>query len=230
MIYYNLSKTQLEAIADKLNYEFDSERLEIPKPLDPYDLVDHIGAKTDWIYITPTQSVLGLVAFDDMTWYAWRQPYYEKGMIPQVIFVPKGTILIDRTVVDSDERERERFIVIHECFHYLIHPKCFRISDGMGQYCKKESFNPWAKERSKMTALEIIEYQANYCAAAFLMPKTAVSKAFIGSIKMKSIPEKPLKYERWLNPHIVKLSKTFGVNFNPMKYRLQQLNLIASDK
>ncbi len=67
MIYYNLSKTQLEAIADKLNYEFDSERLEIPKPLDPYDLVDHIGAKTDWIYITPTQSVLGLVAFDDMT-------------------------------------------------------------------------------------------------------------------------------------------------------------------
>lgn len=153
MIYYNLSKTQLKAIADKLNYEFDSERLEIPKPLDPYDLVDHIGAKTDWIYITPTQSVLGLVAFDDMTWYAWQQPYYEKGMIPQVIFVPKGTILIDRTVVDSDERERERFIVIHECFHYLIHPKYFRISDGMGQYCKKESFNPWAKERSKMTAL-----------------------------------------------------------------------------
>ena len=230
MIYYNLSKTQLEERADKLNREFDPERLEIPKPFDPYDLIDHIGARTEWIYITPTQSVLGMVAFGDMYWYAWDYPYYKKGMIPQKIFVPKGTILIDRTVVDSGEEERERFIVTHECFHYLLHPRCFRKSDGMGQYCRKENFNPWGRERKQMTALEIIEYQANYCAAAFQMPRTAVRQAFVASIKMKGIPEKPLRFERWINPHISKLAKAFGVNFNPMKYRLQQLNLIDNGK
>ena len=106
-------------------------------------------------YITPTQSVLGMVAFGDMYWYAWDYPYYEKGMIPQEIFVPKGTILIDRTIVDSGEEERERFIVTHECFHYLLHPRCFRKSDGMGQYCRKESFNPWGRERKQMKSLNI---------------------------------------------------------------------------
>lgn len=230
MIYYNLSKTQLETYADKLNQEFDPERLEVPKHFDPYDLIDHIGARTDWIYITPNQAILGMVAFENMIWYEWNAPYFEKGMVPKRILVPKGTILIDRTVVDSKEEERERFIVTHECFHYLLHPRCFKNSDGMGQYCKKENFNPWSRERPKMTALEIIEYQANYCAAAFQMPRIAVSQAFVASLKMKGVPEKPLRFERWINPHISKLAKAFGVNFNPMKYRLQQLNLIDNGK
>ena len=39
MIYYKYSPTQLEQEANKLNQEFDSERLVKPKSIDVYDVV-----------------------------------------------------------------------------------------------------------------------------------------------------------------------------------------------
>lgn len=230
MIYYNYSQTQLESLADNLNMEFDAERLKIPKPIDVYDVVEYLGATPDWIYITPDQSILGATFFCDTYWYSWPEARFDKNILPIEIPIRKGTILIDRTLNEGKDRGKENHTVIHECFHYKIHERCFRREDGFQHYCKKDAFDPWGNRRRPMSALEINEYQANYCAAAFLMPKTAVENAFIKSIRMTHKPEQPLPYADWMKKYIAELAKEFSVNFNPMKYRLQQLKLIEKEQ
>ena len=50
-------------------------------------------------------------------------------MMPYNVGVEKGTILIDATLTESDNRGRENFTVMHEVFHQRMHKKCFRDED-----------------------------------------------------------------------------------------------------
>ena len=60
MKFYRYSKEQLENEADKLNFEFDKQRLSKPKDIDVYDVVDILGCTTDFLYLSPDQSILGM--------------------------------------------------------------------------------------------------------------------------------------------------------------------------
>ena len=77
-----------------------------------------------------------------------------------------------------------------------------------------------------MTALEINEYQANYCAAAFLMPRLAVEFSLKNLIALKILPNKPLPHSTEMDRVIREMAQKFSVNYSPMKYRLQDLNLL----
>ena len=91
--------------------------------------------------------------------------------------------------------------------------------------CGKDSFTIFGCSEDD-SVINILEWQANYAAACFLMPQEDVSQAFIKRLRLKGFPQKPLEMKRWVNAHISMLAKQFGVNFNPMKYRLQELKLI----
>lgn len=231
MIYYRYSPSQLEDKAIKLTQDFDAERLTRPKPLDVYDVVDFIGCTPDWVYLTPNQSYLGLTAYNDGYWWAWPEPFYEEGMLPNKIPVHAGTILIDRTISEGDNRGVENFTVIHECFHQNIHPRCFRNKTANYQhFCQKKDFRAETGNRKNMTAIEIIEYQANYCAAAFLMPKQAVEIVFKEKAKLTSLPTTPMKITWKLDIIISEMAEMFSVNYSPMKYRLQTLNILSREE
>ena len=101
MIYYQYSPSQLEKKAVELTHDFDKERLNIPKPIDVYDVVDYIGCTPDWVYLTPNQSYLGMTAYNNGYWWAWPEPFYQEGMLPAKISVSAGTILIDRTISEG---------------------------------------------------------------------------------------------------------------------------------
>lgn len=230
MIYYDYSPSQLEGKAVELTKSFDSERLTKPKPIDVYDVVEFIGCIPDWIYLTPTQAYLGLTVYNDGYWWAWPEPYYEDGMLPKKIPVRKGTILIDRTINEGANRGVENFTVIHECFHQKLHVKCFRNRSANYQhFCKKQAFRSETGDRKNMTAIEVIEYQANFCAAAFLMPKPAVVSIFIEKLELSSLPATPLKLNWRIDEIIGEMACLFSVNYSPMKYRLQTLNLISRE-
>ena len=53
MIYHNYSPTQLEAFADDLNRRYDAARLATPKQVDVYDIVDLLGARLAFEYLSP---------------------------------------------------------------------------------------------------------------------------------------------------------------------------------
>ena len=147
MIYLDYNNEQLEREADKLNEEFDRERLTRPKPIDGYDVVELIGCTPDWLYLSPDRSIMGMTAFNDGVYPAWY-PLAEateyvpekmrfKGMYPQYTFVEKGTIVIDRSFHENGDYKAENFSCIHECCHQRLHSRCFRHPRNNDQhYCK----------------------------------------------------------------------------------------------
>lgn len=231
MIYYDLSPSQLEDKAIKLTQDFDKERLNRPKPIDVYDVVDFIKCTPDWVYLTPDQSYLGLTAYNEGYWWAWPAPFYEDGMKPEKIAVHAGTILIDRTISEGNNRGIENFTVIHECFHQILHPRCFRTRTVNYQhYCQKKDFRAESSKRKNMTAIEHIEAQANYCAAAFLMPKKAVENVFIEKVGLSALPTTPIKITVSIDVVISEVAEMFSVNYSPMKYRLQNMGLLSCEE
>ena len=66
-----LTKNDLEQKADEVNTKYFPLRLEKAMALDPYDLIDKIGAQVEWKYISPDESILGMSFFGDGIWYIW---------------------------------------------------------------------------------------------------------------------------------------------------------------
>ncbi len=231
MRYYEYSPSQLEEKANQLIVETNAERLSAVKEIDVYDIVEHIGCLPDWKYITPVKKVMGLTAFYEGTMYFWPESQYQTGMIPECMYVDKGTIIIDQSILDDKNLGKERFTVMHECFHWLLHKKCFnRRQDGFSSMCGNTAFRSFSEKKKGMTALEINEYQANFCAAAFLMPKQVVRNVFQELYGNTIKDDEYLPVSNEINNIIVEASKVFQVNYSAMKYRLQSLQVIARSK
>lgn len=220
------SDNRLDFFGDELNRRFDSQRLEMARPLDVYDVVDFIGCIPDWKFITPDQSILGMTIFESTNFYVWKQPYFKNGDIPEKVVFEKKTIVIDRTLNEGNKQQRlmENFTVVHECFHWLLHKYYFEFSKtDCVQCCTVDSLRE--KNSSYNLNIGILEHQANRCASSFLMPRNAVINEFMSIARMKNFPQQPMPCHT-MKKYIAKTAESFGVNFNPMKYRLQDIGLI----
>ena len=78
-----------------------------------------------------------------------------------------------------------------------------------------------------MSEIDIIERQNNYLCTAVIMPRDVLKKAFFKSLRYKNVPDKPIQYLPYMKKHIAQLANAFGVNFNPVLYRLYDLNILA---
>lgn len=222
MRYKEYSKSQLEELADKLNRDFDCVRLEKAKPIDVYDVVDFVGAEIDWKNISIDGSILGATIFADGI-----MPVFEKendNWIERYIEVSAGTIIIDSKVEDDVNKGRRNFTVMHEVFHFLHHKKSFTNKNGgLKKVLETEIFRCYEEKKKGMTALEILEWQANYMAAAFLVPKSAL----INELNIKKVAEagniNPVKLDK---KAIRDLATKFSVSIETMVYRLRGLKII----
>lgn len=227
MRYYDYSVTQLERKATDLLIEFDKERLDKIKPIDVYEVIEKcLKVPYDWKYLTPDQSVLGATAFSDGYFWAWPESKYYDGLIPYKVGVEKGTILIDATLTESDNRGRENFTVMHEVFHQVLHKKCFR-DEGKNYMHQTYSRTIDGNIRCDSYALRIIERQANTCAAAFLMPADLVKIEFVNRYKSAGFARHNHDYMWSL---LKEMSEDFSVSKQAMSYRLKNLELINENE
>lgn len=247
MIHYNLSSTQLENHAKELLIKFDRELLSKTKTIDVYSVIEKcLDVPYDWKYITPTQSVLGMTAFNEGVIIVWDKPndmatrlacYHNlmekgfsqkavaqlNGFIPRKIYLEKGTILIDASLTEGTCRGRENFTVMHEVFHQVLHKNCFRRDHNYVHATTTLALNRRNGHKQLVTSLDHIEYQANACAAAFLMPQelltTTYRKCYSGSniLSAESPQAKGI---------IKQLAPEFNSSEQAMKYRLINLRLI----
>lgn len=220
MIYYRYSDQQLEAKAEELLRQFDPERLRKTKPIDVYAVIEKcLGVPYDWKYLTPDQSILGMTLFKSGYLWVWPKPYYEEGMLPYKAEYETNTILIDSTLTELKERGPENFTVMHECFHQVLHRRCFLHCNP--DYTHASSKAAITGQRKGMTALDINERQANFCAAAFLMPRQLLNDTF-----RKLYPTGMMTMNSAEAYRIVEiLSKDFNVSALAMMYRLKNLHL-----
>jgi hypothetical protein len=227
MRYYDFSLNQLEDKATELLIEFDKERLKKAKPLDVYEVIEKcLGVPYDWKYLTPDQSVLGATAFSDGYFWAWPESTYREDMMPYKVGVEKGTILIDATLTESDNRGRENFTVMHEVFHQKLHKKCFH-DEGKNYMHQTYSRTIEGNIRCVSYALKIIEYQANTCAAAFLMPADLTKQIYEEKYRSAGFT----RYNYGFMWNLIKdMADDFNVSKQAMSYRLQNLGLIDENE
>ena len=225
MIYKKYSHAQIETMANELNKRYDSNRLKIPKAVDVYDIVDMLDARIAFEYLSPDRTYLGATLFRDGAIYVWPGNPFKKGMMPEEKLFYGGTIIIDRDINESHlEQDHfvENYTVMHECFHFDKHQEYFNHS---GHFSKSMS------ERNrgllnKSSALYKIERQADYAAAAFLMPRDATYKA---ARDMLGYRGKTLDFGYRIKDDIKEIGKMFGVNYSPMLYRLQELKIVEEE-
>ena len=227
MRYYDLSKKQLENKAEELLLEFDEERLYRTKPLDVYAVIEKcLDVPYDWKYLTPDQSTLGATAFSSGNMYVWPKPYYREGMLPYLIYVEKGTILIDATLTEGNNRGRENFTVMHEVFHQVLHKKCFRnVPEGYVHPTYSRTID--GDIRYADYAMSVIERQANACAAEFLMPAELTKRVYEDRYRSAGLAR--LNYG-FMWKLIKDMAEDFNVSKQAMSYRLQNLGLIDEDE
>ena len=227
MRYYDYTVTQLEDKATELLIEFDEERLHKTKPIDVYAVIEKcLDVPYDWKYLTPDQSVLGATAFSGGVLWVWPESKYYEGLFPYQIEVEPGTILIDTTLTEQDNRGRENFTVMHEVFHQVLHKKCFRTMP-------KNYVHPTASRtidgqiRYSSYALAMIEKQANACAAAFLMPAELTRNTYKQLYKDAGFN---CYNHSFVYNTIKEMAEEFSVSQQAMSIRLQNLGLIDENK
>ncbi len=225
MIYYRYSNKQLDALADDLNRRYDASRLKKPSQVDVYDIVDLLGARLAFEYLSPDRTYLGATIFRDGVLHVWPGNPYIDGMMPTEKLFYGGTIIIDRDLNEStceQDSFSENFTVMHECFHFDKHQASFKHSGHMSQ-----SFTGYGqKQTNKKDALYWIEHQANYAAAAFLMPREAV---IYGARRLLYYRDHPIPFGYGIKDDIRELGRKFGVNYSPMVFRLQTLGLLEDE-
>lgn len=224
MIYYNYSSQQLEKRAIEALAAYDKELLCKTKQIDVYDVIEKLlDVPYDWKYLTPDQSVLGATAFNPGYIWAWPEPVYRDGMKPYKLPVEKGTILIEATLTERGNRGRENFTVMHEVFHQILHQKCFRNEPANYAHFSRAAEYNSDGHKKLVTAIDYIEYQANHCAACFLMPRELVIETYEKMFSKRSFD---VLKEIYINNLVRDMAFEFNSSETAMKYRLDNLNLI----
>ena len=201
--------------ADSLIKRHNAKRFEEPHKVDPYDLIDIIGARLSIDYLTPTREYLGATVFQDSCLWIWPDVPYFTGMLPMKKFYHKNTIIIDKDLAESDvnmDKKITNYTFVHEAMHFENHES--KITKG------------YHKCQNSKSGKNPIEQEADYGAALFWMPKNAVLNVFREEFKIKNGPSFPLPFCYDTKPTIQKMAKIFDVNYSPMVYRLQELELI----
>ncbi len=197
---------------------------------DVYDVVEsQLHADVDWQYLSPDESILGMTAFSDEV----LEVYTDEGVLPHRVMkrirVAAGTILIERALSEDEKRKgQENFTVMHEAFHLLLHGDFFRalLPDAYSEHQRVKAHYGANGHRKLETALDFVEWQADTCAACFLMPENAVRKAFC---RMQNKFQRVIPQNQLLQGIVLTLSDCFHVSRQAMTYRLQDLQLLRGN-
>lgn len=217
---------ELEEMADAINDRFFPNRPKEASPIDPYLLIDKTGYETRWEYLSPNLKVKGTVFFENEYFYIWPSSHFEKGMKPDKILFPKNTVIINRALLeDEDNEETERFTAAHEACHIIKDSIYFRTHGYpvIPLFSGSEERRYW---KQGMPTVDLIESQTNFLAGAVLMPKEQIKSAFFKSARFRNIPTKPIPFMPYMPKHIKKLAAAYGVSFNVVKYRLQDIGVL----
>lgn len=227
---YFYSKEKLESIADEINKKYYPERLDRIISLDPYDLLEKLGLEVEWKYISPNLDLMGMIFFEDSSWFIWENEDYELSSIPHLENFKKGTILINSNLLNKKYEKSEPFVVGHEVCHYIKDIPYFKTHPtDVLKICSKDNIGKtyW---NDTMSELDVIERQTNYLNAAILMPRKIIKFEFFKRLRYKNIPKEAIEFKSYMRKTIKSLADDFNLNFNPVLYRLYDLNILKRDR
>ena len=158
----------LEAIARNALKKYDPSlvlSLE-PKSIPIEDMIETFGLSLEYQYIRKNGRILGETVFDDdyIPLYNMEQRKYE------LVFMERGTIILDASLLRCRSDGRLRFTAAHELAHWLIHQELYSGSGDTAAMLKSIS--------KSSDADKYIERQADALAGALLMPINQIKRSF----------------------------------------------------
>ena len=191
----------LEAIARNTLKKYDESLISgyDAKEVPIEDIIESMGLSLEYQYIRNNGRILGETVFDDayVPIYNMDEKRYE------LIFVERGTIILDASLLRCRTRGRHRFTAAHELAHWLIHQELYSGTGDAAAMLKSLSKSSEADRR--------IELQADMLASALLLPISQVKKAF---------------YRTSGEDRVSRLAAQFGVSNQAMEIRLRNHHLI----
>ena len=191
----------LEAIARNTLKKYDESLISgyDAKEVPIEDIIESMGLSLEYQYIRNNGRILGETVFDDayVPIYNMDEKRYE------LIFVERGTIILDASLLRCRTRGRHRFTAAHELAHWLIHQELYSGTGDAAAMLKSLSKSSEADRR--------IELQADMLASALLLPISQVKKAF---------------YRTSGEDRVSRLAAQFGVSKQAMEIRLRNHHLI----
>ena len=163
------------------------------------DIIEFLGLSLEFQYIRKNGRILGETVFDDdyIPIYNMLKKEYE------LIFMERGTIIIDAGLFKNRHDGRLRFTAAHELAHWLIHQELYC---GTGATAAMYSYTTKSSSADKR-----IERQADRLAGALLMPINQVKRAF---------------YRIMGADKTILLAEQFGVSIQAMEIRLKEHRLL----
>ena len=163
------------------------------------DIIESMGLSLEFKYIRNNGRILGETVFDDsyVPLYDMERHKYE------LVYMQRGTIILDASLLRCRTDGRLRFTVAHELAHWLIHQELYAGSGSMAAMLKSISKS---SEEDKA-----IERQADMLAGALLMPMGQIKRQF---------------YRISAKDKVSAMADLFGVSRQAMEIRLTEHHLL----
>lgn len=222
-----MSNREIDVYAEEYLKDYNPSVLKIPQPIDMDEFAEfYLKLTLDYVYLSHCGFILGRMVFQEVE----RVPVYiPKEKCADYLYVSRGTLLIDNTLLNDWKEYRLRSTIGHECGHWLFHSDYYTNVDRRSYYaytsesdltgCKKTDFDgdeEQAGRRRLITGHDWLEHHAKYFSAAILMPKTP----FITAVS--DLIEDSLQDTTSLSES---LSEIFQVSPSSANIRLAQLGL-----
>lgn len=231
-----LSKYQLDLIAEDFISDFYPEALKSPREIDVDSFAqNYLGLIQDYAYLSHNGVYLGMMVFNDTDGIIVYEPD-TNGI--KCISADARTMIIDNQLLEDRQECRYRFTVLHECGHDIFHrgyysqvPNQLSLFNNYGQptvKCRSINIGGNKKATKEWTKDDTMEWQANYFAAALLLPRSMVIKA---------VQEEHERYKNLRNNFFNKdsvtinsIAKIFNASEEATRYRLEGLELIGNSE
>ena len=228
----------LDDYAEDLIADFMPELLNTPGWLNTDKFLEYyLGLQAEYHRICYDRKILGITAFSDGV---LRVADEDSGR-PKKLPVTKGTVLIDSSLMIRWNRSRLRFTTMHECSHWILHKETFAEDNPFKpvalyeeQYmAAKEGRADYSRSMKEQTDIERIERQADFLAAALLMPRPALRIVYRNYFKLHGMKPRRIvigkspvdNFHAELLPFHV--ADEFGVSIIAARIRLEKLTAIV---
>jgi hypothetical protein len=235
-----ITNDALDAYAEDIVADFAPERLSVPGPVDAEGFVEYyLGLNVEFHRICYDRKILSMIAFDD----GIIQVMDEQTGMPEPMIVEKGTVVVDTSLSIKRNLARMRFSIVHEGSHWLLHRKAFAVDNPFGSpgiyenpyLAAKEGRMDYRRDQRERTDSERMERQADFLAAAILMPRPAMRIAFLHFfLRVGMRPRAIVRGASPVDDYLAKqlpeyVAGIFQVSKRAALIRLEKLNAIVNN-
>jgi Zn-dependent peptidase ImmA (M78 family) len=184
-----ITNQALDSYAEKILRDFKPALFDYPQALEVDDFLEfHLELEVEYRRLTKEGRILGMTIFNDGVIQVFNH-ITEK---LEFTHVKAGTIFIDTSLTGSASTTRRRFTCAHEASHWLLHRTAFASKKWNSEYMVSRTGQPASVIRKDSENRKRMEQQANFLAAALLMPKTTMRMLFCEFCKDRDIKPRTL--------------------------------------